>query len=368
MRNPDHPDYVASFHCVMPAAPAGPVPFVVYGHGLMGNRFEVDALSFAAQIGQMGACATDEIGMSSEDIGNLATILSDLSAFNQQADRMLQGLLNQQFLGLLLNHPDGFAAFPTFLGAVQPGATQFVGNSQGGILGGAAGSALSSEWDRVVLGVPGIGYSLLLPRSSDWPQFQVIFDEAYTDPVDRIWRYSSSNCCGTAARTPRTPNTSPPTRTRASTPRRSCSVQAFGDHQVANVSTEVLARTIGASVNEPSLAPGRSADTDAQWGILPATFDDDLTALLMVWDFGTPAPPTVNLPPSEPEYGQDPRGRLRGTSGADPGPGVPADRPALGPVRRRPVRERRAQRGRLSSTSTSSPTGRKVRPAMARSA
>jgi len=45
-----------------------------------------------------------------------------------------------------------------------------VGNSQGGILGCAA-SAVSSEWSRVVLGVPGINYSLLLPRSSDWPEF-----------------------------------------------------------------------------------------------------------------------------------------------------------------------------------------------------
>ena len=35
-------------------------------------------------------------------------------------------------------------------------------------------------------------------------------------------------------------------------------LEAFGDHQVANVSTEVLARTIGAAVTEPALAPGRS--------------------------------------------------------------------------------------------------------------
>ena len=33
---------------------------------------------------------------------------------------------------------------------------------------------------------------------------------------------------------------------------------AFGDHQVANVATETEARTIGAAVHEPALAPGRS--------------------------------------------------------------------------------------------------------------
>ena len=27
-----------------------------------------------------------------------------------------------------------------------------------------------------------------------------------------------------------------------------------------------------------------------------------------MWDYGTPAPPPVNLPPTEPEYGEDPHG------------------------------------------------------------
>ena len=30
---------------------------------------------------------------------------------------------------------------------------------------------------------------------------------------------------------------------------------AFGDHQVANVATEVEARTIGASIHQPAIAP-----------------------------------------------------------------------------------------------------------------
>ena len=32
---------------------------------------------------------------------------------------------------------------------------------------------------------------------------------------------------------------------------------AFGDHQVANVATEIEARTIGASIHQPAIAPGR---------------------------------------------------------------------------------------------------------------
>jgi hypothetical protein len=33
--------------------------------------------------------------------------------------------------------------------------------------------------------------------------------------------------------------------------------EAFADHQVANITTEVEARTIGASIAWPALAPGR---------------------------------------------------------------------------------------------------------------
>ena len=38
---------------------------------------------------------------------------------------------------------------------------------------------------------PGINYSLLLPRSSDWPQFQAVFDAPYPDEVDRVHRACS---------------------------------------------------------------------------------------------------------------------------------------------------------------------------------
>ena len=311
-RNADQPLLPVPFHCVAPVAPAEPVPAIVFGHGLMGDRGQADGLSFAAANGIAAVCAIDEIGMSTEDLPNLAAILTDLSHFPEQADRMQQGHLNQQYLGRLLNSPEGFVSDPAFQAAdgepiIANGETQFVGNSQGGILGGAA-SAISTEWDRVVLGVPGIQYSLLLPRSSDWPQFQAIFDQAYTDPADRLialqliqllWDRGENS--GYAQHL--TTNPYPGIEAK-----QVLLVQAFGDHQVANVSTEVLARTIGATVREPAIDGGRSSDVDPQWGI--AAFDpaQPSAAILVVWDYGTPAPPTVNLPPTEPEYGEDPHG------------------------------------------------------------
>ncbi len=309
-RNTDQPDYVADFHCVLPLAAEAPVPGIVYGHGLLGTRMEVDNLAFAAESGVLALCATDEIGMSTPDVPNLANILADLSLFKQQADRLQQGLLNQQFLGRLMNSEAGFthaAAFQNFDGSplLLSGATAFVGNSQGGVMGGA-NSAISSEWSRVVLGVPGINYSLLLHRSSQWPTFQSISDVAYTDPVDRdlglqliqlLWDRGEND--GYAQHL--TANPYPGIE-----PKTVLLIAAFGDHQVANVATEVLARTIGAAVREPSLLDGRSNDVDPQWGINTFDASNPSTAMLEVWDYGTPAPPPNNLPPHPPEYGEDP--------------------------------------------------------------
>ncbi|CAB4363656.1 MAG: hypothetical protein F2681_05195 [Actinobacteria bacterium] len=311
-QNTDTPVLHVPFRCVLPLGAATPVPAIVYGHGLMGTLDEVGALSFAAAAGLAAACATDEIGMSSTDLPNLVTVLGNLSHFPEQADRMQQGLLNQQLLGRLLNSPTGFVTDSAFQSGdghplVANGATQFVGNSQGGILGGAA-SAISTEWSRVVLGVPGITYSLLLPRSSDWPQFASVFEQAYPDPADRLlamqliqllWDRGENN--GYAQHLTSDPYPGIPAK-------QVLMIEAFGDHQVANVSTEVLARTLGAAALQPTLASGRSKDVVPQWGLPGYTADAPITALLEMWDFGTPAPPTVNLPPTEPEYGQDPHG------------------------------------------------------------
>ncbi|HTH06050.1 MAG TPA: hypothetical protein VL916_09275, partial [Ilumatobacteraceae bacterium] len=60
VRNDEQPVYRARFHCFVPLTADAGVPMVVYGHGLLGDRTEVDGLQYLAQIGLAGACATDE--------------------------------------------------------------------------------------------------------------------------------------------------------------------------------------------------------------------------------------------------------------------------------------------------------------------
>jgi hypothetical protein len=101
---------------------------------------------------------------------------------------------------------------------------------------------------------------------------------------------------------------------------------AFGDHQVANITTEVEARTIGARVHQPLLEPGRDRYRDRPYPDRPfgPLFYgvDSLGPLgysatgsgVIFWDdgplrprgggtAGTPPPYAANIPPRE---GHDP--------------------------------------------------------------
>lgn len=310
--NPEHPMYDAAFRCVIPNEVSTPVPALLYGHGLLGSRSQVDFFGAFAGQGTIGACAVDWLGMATEDVANLAGILSDMSRFNEQADRMLQGIIAFQMLGRLTNSPMGFVSHPAFQNddgspILRADATVFVGNSQGGILGGAA-SAVSSEWNRAVLGVPGMNYSLLLPRSSDWPEFQVIFDKAYTRSEDRLlalalvqllWDRGENG--GYAQHLTADPYPGLESKNVLL-------VEAFGDHQVANVATEVFARTIQAKLGAPALRDGRSLSKTPFWGIDPIDGYPFDGSALVVWDYGTPAPPVGAAIPTDPEYGRDPHG------------------------------------------------------------
>jgi hypothetical protein len=322
------PTLSADFVCVISASRQ--LPTVIYGHGLLGSRREAESLGTVTALGLANVCATGWIGMSSDDIGVVAQVLADLGRFDEMADRMVQGLVNFHALGILVNAPDGFASAPEFATtapatpapatsgtasstptaapapALAAQGAVFVGNSQGGILGGAA-SAITDQRSRVVLGVPGVNYSLLLTWSSNWPQFQQVFDAAYPDEVDRVLAIQVVQLLWDRGENQGYVQHLVDHTFDGVPAKAVLLIEAFGDHQVANVSTEVLARTIGAVVQTDPIAPGRSADLEPLWGIdrINGTAPTE-GAVLSLWDFGTPAPPTVNLPPNSPDYGQDP--------------------------------------------------------------
>jgi hypothetical protein len=287
----------------------------VYGHGLLGSNNEVNAGNVKSMSNEHNFvfCATNWSGFSSDDIGTAASSLQNFSNFPKMADRTQQGFLNFLFLAKLMRAPDGFVSHPAFrAGAahtpvIDTSDVFYDGNSQGGILGGAV-TAVSNQWTRAVLGVPAMNYSTLLQRSIDFDVYQAILDPAYPDELDRmlafsvvqmLWDRAEAN--GYAQHLTKNPYPNTPEHTVLLH-------MAFGDHQVANVATEVEARTIGASVRQPALAAGRSTAVEPLWGIPAITAWPFDGSALVVWDSGTPAPPDANIPP---RGGSDPHGRPR---------------------------------------------------------
>ena len=317
--------FSADFQCNIPrvssvdgADPVQPARGVVYGHGLLGHRDEINAgnVRDMANEHNMVMCATDWIGMSEGDIGNVVSIINDFSRFPTLSDRVQQGILNALFLARLIRDPEGFATDSAFrFGAsdtpvLRANEVYYDGNSQGGIIGGAA-TAVSTEWTRAVLGVPGMNYSTLLRRSVDFDPFQALLEPVYPDKLDQtigialiqmLWDRAEAN--GYAHHMTDDPYPGTPAHTVMLH-------EAFGDHQVANVTTEIEARTIGAFLRAPALAPGRHSDVDPFFGIPVVPSLPFGGSVLVVWDSGNPAPPIANVPPRPPAFGDDPHGRPR---------------------------------------------------------
>jgi hypothetical protein len=308
----------ANFDCVIPrAAEQTPARPSLYGHGLFGSAGEVTAgnVEAMAQEHDFVFCGTDWVGMSEQDLPNAFSVLADLSRFNTIPDRMQQAYVNFMYLGRLMIHPDGFASSSAFQPAGKPAIDTtrlfYDGNSQGGIEGGAL-TALAPDFDHAVLGVPGMNYSLLIRRSSDFDPFAAVLYKAYPNELERpliismlqmLWDRGDSDGYAWHMTSDPYPNT----------PAHKVLLEmAFGDHQVTNWATEVEARTIGARLRTPALDPGRSPEVTPYFGIPPITSYPFDGSALVVWDIGptrdggakgTDPPPLGELPD---RGGQDP--------------------------------------------------------------
>lgn len=306
--------FTANFTCVVPesASAAAPAMTGLYAHGLLGTSGQVPGGSGdVAAGGNIVFCGTDLIGMAEEDTGNAVAIIGDLSSFHTLSDRLLQGHLNTLFLGRLLIHPDGLGTDPAFQDAGTSLLTDelvYYGISQGGIMGGAT-TAVAQDLTRAVLDVPAANYGLLLDRSVDFDPFRAVLDPAYPSPADRAlglqliqMHWDSGEANGYLQHLIDEPY--------ADTPEHQVLLHvALGDHQVANIGTEVQARTLGIPVHRPVVADGRSTAVDPWFGLDALEYPHEGSALV-VWDSGAPLPPDTNQPPRD---GNDPHGDPRST-------------------------------------------------------
>jgi hypothetical protein len=265
----------------------GPLPVMVFGHGLFGTAPDELATNYQKQIGNylcMVQIGTDWLGLSRIDFTTIASnVLPDFNRINIVTDRLQQAHVNAQVLTRLF-----FTAMKSDP-ALKIGGTPvtdgselyYYGISNGGIQGGTY-MALSEDVPRGVLNVPGSEWSLLIQRSTDFSNLQQILDVEYQDPLDQQillvllqpeWDFTDP--AGFAPHLLGSPLPSAPVK-------QILVQEAIHDAQVTNVSTRVLARTMGLAGIDLEVpvfgitqvaAPQSSAYT--QWDVTPTPVPPD---------------------------------------------------------------------------------------------
>lgn len=321
-----NPPYTIALPCIV-LDPERPVVHpVVLGHGLFGDgRGLVSDLTGTSEIEAFNyiAGATDWSGLAGPDAGNGDNIVGSFVGrvaldqprnFPALPDRLRQGQLNTLVLARLMKtgafnlHPafqfeDGSGVFPG--GEVEQ---FYFGASLGGIMG-LMFAALSPDVTQVAVNVPGINFSLLLPRSTAF----IIFEAAIrltgvTDPIDQrvmlllaheLW--VRGEAAGYATHV--TANPLPGTNVKEV-----LMTAALHDHLVSNQATELAARTLGLSSLVGSILPGLPGIPDADGPLASGLVFYDAKA----FDPNDPRhvpfiPPLQNIPPEL--NGCDPHGR-----------------------------------------------------------
>jgi hypothetical protein len=226
------------------------LPLVTFGHGLFGNALETMArpdLQQAADEQCAVFIGTDWIGLSSFDIPNIRKFLaSDLNNTNIVTDRLQQAHVNTLVMTrLVLTEIRKDPAMAIGGRAVVTGdEVYYFGVSNGGIQG-TTFMALTPDIERAVLTVPGCEWTLLIYRSTDFNGLKPLLNSLYSDPLDAQvviastqseWDYTDPATFAPHVVLDPLPNMPP---------KRILLQESIGDARVTNVSTRVLARTMG---------------------------------------------------------------------------------------------------------------------------
>jgi hypothetical protein len=275
-------------------APAGTVPILVFGHGIFAEPDnyldEADDPSGVLALADAGGflvVAGTWRGLTTADLVGTIAAASDFGKLPVVSDRLVQGQVNVRTLmelvadGALLEDPALLGASGQVLG--DPSRIYYYGISLGAIQGMVM-LAQDPPIESAVTHVGGGVWSTMLERSSNWPIFESPLTSAVPDPGDRQALYAFSQLFWDAA------DPIAWTTELASTP--FLLQESIGDEQVPNLSTEVVARSVGLPLLQPSV--------NAPFGVDPVTgpLPPDSRALVQ-FDPELPIPPDGNRPPEE---------------------------------------------------------------------
>jgi len=298
--------YTAPFTCAVPESGVenGELVPVVYGHGLLGSSAEVASsqVQHTAAENDSLYCGTDGIGLAEEDVTFDVQVLGNISLFPSVADRLQQGMINTLYLGRLMIHLDGLGNaedFQTTSGAnmINTDEAYYDSNSQGAIMGGAV-TAIATDWTKASLGVGGMNYSTLLERSVDFDQFAGVLRNAYPNSLDQQLAFGLLQMLWDRGETGGYVQHLTDRAYDRTPAKEVIMTVAFGDHQVAPITAQNIARTLRIPIYEPTLAEGVLPDETEAFFNLQGIAKFPLTgSALYYWNSGTLPPPLGNITP-----------------------------------------------------------------------
>lgn len=264
------------------ATAPGPLRVVVYGHGLLSDNSEIEAAVHrsAAQRLCVIEVATDFVGLASGDLPALGGALLGAYRLGVTGDRLLQAQINFAVLARVARRRLPALAALTVDG--KPGGrplingqdVYYLGASQGGIFGNTI-LAVAPDLQAGALVVPGATYSLMLPRSADYVDFEELLQNLYPEPETQqlllalsqmFW--DGSDPIHYAAHNLRDGLPGPDGRPLP--PRQVLLQESIGDCKVPNVATRLLARTMGIPLLGAAVEPVYGVRQQA--GPLPSAY------------------------------------------------------------------------------------------------
>ena len=241
----------------------GPLPLVLVGHSIFstGRAFLTGQRSSALHemAEEMGAVliAGDWIGLAWDDLDLfISDIFPDFNQTSMIPDRLQQSLVNQLVLielavGALSHEPRlRFGG----LDLIDPSRVTYYGFSLGGIQGVSL-VGLSDRIQRAVLAVAGVGWLNMIPQSVFWKPIKMFLDTKYPDPLLQV--------VGAALMQGLFDPADPVNFTHlllaqplpdAPQGRSVLLLEALGDCQVPNFTSEMLARTLHLGLLSPAIS------------------------------------------------------------------------------------------------------------------
>lgn len=271
--------------------------FVTYGHGLMGDQGEAMggySRGMAAEYNLVIA-GIDMHGMSTWDIVTVGQALADMGKFVNVTERLMQGHINTAVMTRSLT--GGCRTMPALADHGLPTelpladeAPYYLGISQGSIFGGVQ-AAINQDIERYALLVGGSNYSVMIPRSSNFPDYEQIFLPWYPRRVDQqvmlalimsLWDKSEPS--GFVHRVLSNPLPNTPTK-------KVLHQVAVNDSQVPNLSSDIMGRTMGMPILTPT--------SKGVWGMPEVTGADEVTSALVYFDLDRDLGSEGNVPPPD---------------------------------------------------------------------